>query len=154
MIKKLFLVIGFVLAVSPVWAVPQLARFADPSKDSFEIGSGYFPNQMMHVYYTEFQSGTPNQAVVQGRCAAVSGSAYDTKQIVELKNEATAYANKYCWCQLIFPFVSSYIFSPLQRDPGGAMDFPNAAVCSRYCALNCVNNVELFYYQPMDLLYN
>ena len=152
--KKLSLVIGFVLAVSPVWAVPQLARFAEPSKDSFEVGSGYFPNQMMHVYYTENQSGTANQAVVQGRCAAVSGSAYDTKQIVELTNEEAASANKYCWCQLIFPFVSSYIFSPQQVEPGGEIYFPDAAECSRYCALNCVNYVELFIYQPMDLLYN
>lgn len=154
MIKKLFLVIGVVLAVSPVWAVPQMARFAEPSENGFEVGSGYFPNQMMRVYYTERQSGTPNQAVVQGRCAAVSGSAYETKQVVELTNAATGYANKYCWCQLIFPFVSSYIFSPRQNDPSATTDFPNAANCSRYCALNCVNYVDLYLYEPMDLLYN
>ncbi len=152
--KKLFLVIGFVLAVSPVWAVPQMARFADPSMDDFEVGSGYFPNQMMRVDYTEFQSNTTNQAVVQGRCAAVSGSAYGTKQIVELTNEVAGYANRYCWCQLIFPFVSSYIFSPEQSAPGGVPEFTDAASCSRYCALSCVNNVELIRYVPMDLLYN
>ena len=151
--KKLFLVIGFVLAVSPVWAVQQMARFAEPTMENFYVGGGRFPNQMMRVDYIENQSNTTNQAVVQGRCAAVPGSsAYATKQVVELTNEAAGSANKYCWCQLIFPFVSSYVFSPRQDSPSGA-DFTNAAVCSRYCTLNCANYVHLFRYMPMDFLY-
>ena len=67
-----------------------------------------------------------------GICSSTKGaSQYATA--TKLDTSSTSDDNKYCWCRMISPAVSRWVFLS-----SGA----SAGDCAQYCASDCANNVQ------------
>ena len=68
-----------------------------------------------------------------GICSSTDGgSGYQTA--TELDTSATPDDNKYCWCRMISPAVSRWVYSAA----------PATIYCERYCANNCATNLYFY----------
>ena len=90
-----------------------------------------------YQYHTDWAStcttygvSTPISGI--GICSSTQGSGYQTA--TELDTSSTSDDNKYCWCRMISPAVSRWVFS---SSP------PNSS-CDRYCAEYCMT--QLYFY--------
>ena len=66
-----------------------------------------------------------------GVCSNKSGSYKETSDSITFDDTGTPDNNYYCWCRMISPAVSSWVFS----DDAGYADHC-AFYCSNYCALS------------------
>ena len=67
-----------------------------------------------------------------GICSSTQGSKYQTA--TELDTSSTADDNKYCWCRMISPAVSRWVFYHSTASSG---------FCAQGCARDCASGVRL-----------
>lgn len=67
-----------------------------------------------------------------GICSSTQGSGYQTA--TDLDTSSTADDNKYCWCRMISPAVSRWVYS----------SSPSNQYCDRYCAHYCTLNLYVY----------
>ena len=63
-----------------------------------------------------------------GICSSTEGG-YEYARATELDTSSTSDYNKYCWCRMISPAVSRWVFT---------LSKPTAGSCARDCASSCV----------------
>ncbi len=80
---------------------------------------------------TTYGVSTPVSGI--GICSSTDGgSGYQTA--TELDTSSTPDDNKYCWCRMISPAVSRWVYSAA----------PATIYCDRYCANNCATNLYFY----------
>ena len=68
-----------------------------------------------------------------GICSSTSGSSAGKETATELDTSSTSDDNKYCWCRMISPAVSRWVF---------ANKIPSANYCPQNCAYFCADYVQ------------
>lgn len=79
---------------------------------------------------TTYGVSTPISGI--GICSSTQGSGYQTA--TDLDTSSTADDNKYCWCRMISPAVSRWVYS----------SSPSNQYCDRYCAHYCTLNLYVY----------
>ena len=134
-ISKLFLIAGAMLcAITTTGAHAVTECFALNSSSTTCTSS---PSQ--YQYHTDWAAtcttngvSTPISGI--GICSSTKGaSQYATA--TELDTSDTADNNKHCWCKMISPAVSRWVFNPSS---------PSAGYCAQFCATLCANFVQGF----------
>ena len=77
-------------------------------------------------------NGVSTPIIGIGICSSTRGSDYQTA--TELDTSETSDDNKYCWCRMISPAVSRWVFHSWHTKAG---------FCARMCASYCANRVRI-----------
>ncbi|MBP3316061.1 MAG: hypothetical protein J6L70_00455 [Alphaproteobacteria bacterium] len=83
----------------------------------------------------EYSSLNSSEWLVDISGTFVSGVAYCTKASGSVANNiyrSGTYDNKYCWCKMLSPAVSSWVFSSNLSD---------ATNCAKYCSEDCATKM-------------
>ena len=82
-------------------------------------------------YYTSDWTSTCSSVAVSGigYCSSKDGGTRGTKSS-SLTVSDTVEENKYCWCKMVSPAVSSWVFH---------IGTNTAAICARYCTYYCAS---------------
>ena len=126
--KKHLIIVGIICAASipPAYAVTKCVKLT-PST-TCTSSSGAFGQSNW--------SATCGGVSVSGVafCGSQDGGASGTKsETVTTSSASDNNTNKYCWCKMVSPAVSSWVFY------GGRMDAGN---CARNCAYNCASSAR------------
>ena len=117
--KKHLIIAGIICAASipPAYAVTKCVKLTPSTTCTTPSGSG------------SNWSATCGGIEIQGVafCGSTNGGSIGTKS--ETVESAYDY-NTYCWCKMVSPAVSSWVFS---------YSSPHAYQCVDYCASDCVN---------------
>ena len=124
--KKHLIIAGIICAVSipPAYAVIKCVKLTPSTTCTSFSGSYYYSN------WSATCGGIEIQGVVF--CSSTNAGSVGTtteKIVATAENED----NKYCWCKMVSPAVSSWVY-------GGS--FTNGAACANKCAYHCAETTK------------
>ena len=129
--KKHLIIAGIICAatIPPAYAVTKCVKLTSSTtctSHSGEVGQSNW-------------SATCGGIEIQGVafCGSQKGGSYGAKSET-VTTSSTSDDNKYCWCKMVSPAVSSWVFNYSNASAGLC-----AAYCSGYCANNARNASNL-----------
>ena len=132
-ISKLFLIAGAMLC-----AITTTGAHAVTKCVAFNSSTTCTSDDTQYQGHTDWAAtcttngvSTPISGI--GICSSIRASQYATA--TELDTSSTPDDNKYCWCRMISPAVSRWVYR---------FSFTSAGLCARLCALNCAIAVRDF----------
>ena len=130
-ISKLFLIAGAMLCAITTTGAHAVTKCVALNSSTTCTSS---PTQ--YQYHTDWADtcttngvSTPISGI--GICSSTKG-AYQYATATKLDISSTSDDNKYCWCRMISPAVSRWVYS----------SYSSAGVCAQLCAANCATNVR------------
>ena len=122
--KKHLIIAGIICAASipPAYAVTKCVKLTSSTTCTTSSGNG------------SNWSATCGGIAIQGVafCGSQKGGAMGTKS-ENVTTSSTSDDNKYCWCKMVSPAVSSWVFNTTNSSAGS---------CANYCASHCASNAQ------------
>ena len=120
--KKHLIIVGIICAASipPVYAVTKCVKLTSSTTCTSYSGAVGQSNWSMTCGGIEIQG--------VAFCGSQNGGSIGTKSVT-VTTSSTSDNNKYCWCKMVSPAVSSWVFYYSGTSAGN---------CARNCAGNCV----------------
>ena len=124
--KKHLIIAGIICAASipPVYAVTKCVKLTSSTTCTYSSGAFGQSN------WSATCGGIEIQGVVF--CGSQNGGSIGTKSET-VTTSSTSDNNKYCWCKMVSPAVSSWVFS---------FSYTDAGSCANNCATNCGINAR------------
>ena len=131
-ISKQFLIAGAMLCAITTTGAHAVTKCAALNSSSTTCTSDY----EQYEYHTDWAATCTTNGVSTpisgtGICSSTGGSEYQTA--TELYASSTGSANKNCWCKMISPSVSRWVY---------AAPYATAGSCAQYCAYACAAHVQ------------
>ena len=122
--KKHLIIVGIICAASipPAYAVTKCVKLTPSTTCMNRSSSG------------SNWSITCGDIKIQGVafCGSQDGGSFGTKSET-VTTSLTSDDNKYCWCKMVSPAVSSWVFNTTNSSAG---------YCANYCASHCASNAQ------------
>ena len=121
--KKHLIIAGIICAASipPVYAVTKCVKLTSSTTCTSYSGAVGQSNWSARCGGTEIQG--------VAFCGSKDGGSIGTKSET-VTTSSTSDNNKYCWCKMVSPAVSSWVF---------LYSRPSVGSCAYYCANSCAN---------------
>lgn len=119
--------VGIMLA-SPAGAAVMKCMKLSPNSSYTSV----YSSNTYKVDWTAASGGVPIVGV--SACSSTAGSTVGQRASA-LTISSVADSNKYCWCKMVSPAVSSWVYPDICTD--SLCTTPSGASCRQYCALFC-----------------